>query len=106
MTKFFSLFAVASLALTGSATAAPDQQRFTHEGVTYVFTSTTTSDGATVLKGTAQPGDRPFTLSVRDGRVRGHAGGTPVSFRVAESRGASDGARVQSTATVLASTAN
>ncbi|MHA6722328.1 hypothetical protein [Sphingomonas sp. RS2018] len=106
MTKFFSLFAVASLALTGNAVAASDQQRFTHEGVTYVFTSTKTNDGATVLTGRSQPGDLPFRLSVRDGRVRGHAGGTPVSFRVADSRGASNGARVQSTTAVLASTAN
>jgi hypothetical protein len=72
------LFAAALVsAVAGPALA--QERSFTHEGVTYTYTSTRLGD-ARVLEGKVARGDR-FRFVVRDGWVHGRVGTTPVSFR-------------------------
>ena len=79
MTKLFSAIALAAtVAMPAFAEEAPNRN-FTRDGITYVYTATTTGD-ATVLAGRAYPADVPFKLTVRGKRVIGRADGVPVSF--------------------------
>ncbi|MEN2785697.1 hypothetical protein ACFOKI_11200 [Sphingomonas qilianensis] len=96
MTKFLTAALLAAIAIPAVASAEEAPQRsFTRDGQTFVYTSVV-KDDKTVLSGHAYPSGRDFTLSVRGKRVRGYAGGVPVSF-VAES------ALPRSTGTALAS---
>jgi len=80
--------ALLSLAFALTATAAapafaeaevPQKVQFTHEGVTYVYTTTKVGE-STIYKGYATPG-YPFYLVSRKGQVTGKANGTNVSFK-------------------------
>ncbi len=91
MRKTLTLLATAAAALTstiGMAETAPKQ--FVHEGKTYVYT-TALKDGRTVIDGHRLPDRAPFHLVVRNNRVSGMSGGVPVSFPVAQAKGAASG---------------
>lgn len=78
MGKLFLL----ALSLTASAplfAGEVAEQRFTRDGVTYVYTQRDQGD-RTVLQGRALPGGSAFHLVVKNGRVVGTSGGIPVSF--------------------------
>ena len=77
MTKL--LIAAAAAAIAFAAPAFATERQFTHEGVTYVYTSTQTGKGL-VLEGKASQGGK-FRLVVKGDWVAGYVGGTPVSFR-------------------------
>jgi hypothetical protein len=77
-------FAVAAVAAT---TAHAGEERFTHEGRTYVYTSEAVN-GSTVITGRSYPGGEPFRYLVRGNRVRGETNGRPVAFRLSEAAGA------------------
>lgn len=82
--RTFFVAAAAFLTLAPIAAAAqPESHSFTRDGDTYVFVTDTRADGAQVIRG-RQVGGASFRLVVADGRVRGTAGGRPVSFRVGE----------------------
>jgi hypothetical protein len=72
------LFAASALSLTLAAPALADDRQFTHEGVTFTYSTEKTSHGQ-ILVGKSSQGGR-FKLQVKDGWVRGHFDGTPVSF--------------------------
>ncbi|HVJ01468.1 MAG TPA: hypothetical protein VM662_04750 [Sphingomonas sp.] len=74
-----SFFAAAAALLTFTTPALANERSFTHEGVTYAYTSTL-KDGARILEGKSSAGDR-FRLVVRNGWVSGYAANTRVSFR-------------------------
>lgn len=95
MTKFLSLLAVPALTLIATAAAASEPTKsFKHEGVTYIYEATPGADGSTVLTGHALPRGEKFRLVVRNGQVTGQANRQPVSFSVAGTRGAAQGAVV------------
>lgn len=80
MTKFLAAVALlATVAVPAIAKDAPAQRSFSRNGQTYVYTATDKGD-KTVLAGRAYPSGRDFLLTVRGNRVRGFAGGVPVSF--------------------------
>jgi hypothetical protein len=81
VTKFLVTAATLALAFAAPAVARDNIRTFTHEGVTYSYTSTRTDD-TLVLEGFARPVGGRFRLVVRDGRVTGHVGGARVSFLV------------------------
>jgi hypothetical protein len=76
MTKF--LFAAAAATLAFASPALAGERQFSHQGVTYTYTTEIAGKGR-VLKGTASKGGR-FELFVQDGWVRGNVDGTRVSF--------------------------
>ncbi|KQM67714.1 hypothetical protein ASE75_01995 [Sphingomonas sp. Leaf17] len=96
MRKTLTLLATAAAALTstiGMAQSTSDQtapKQFVHEGKTYVYT-TAMKDGRTVIDGHRLPDRAPFHLVVRNNRVSGMSGGIPVSFPVAQAKGAASG---------------
>lgn len=95
MIKLLSILAVPAVALTATAaTAGEPVKSFTHNGVTYVYDASAAADGSTVLTGRALPSGEAFRLVVKDGRVSGQANRHAVSFSVAGSRGAANGAVV------------
>lgn len=79
MTKLLIAAAAAAIAFAAPATAAPKERVFTHEGITYAYTSEPKGD-AVVLEGTASKGGK-FRLVVKGDWVDGYAGGARVSFR-------------------------
>ncbi|MBO9714326.1 hypothetical protein [Sphingomonas sp.] len=82
MTRYFLGAAAAlSLAIAAPALAGDDVHSFTHEGITYSYT-TTKVDNVVVLEGTARPIGGKFHLEVRNGRVTGFVGNARVSFLV------------------------
>lgn len=91
MRKILILLATASAALTSTIGMAQDgQKQFVHEGKTYTYTSTF-KDGRTVIEGHRLPDGEPFHLVVRNKRVSGTSAGVPVSFPVAQAKGAASG---------------
>lgn len=95
-TKFFSAaVALAGLISTAAAAAGPEQ-RFVHDGATYVY-STTEKGDTTVINGRRLPDGSSFRYVVRNGRVTGSNAGQPVNFAVANARGASRTASVTAT---------
>jgi len=91
MTKSIRILAAAAVIALGASSAIAgtpaQQQRFAHDGQTYIYTSTL-KNGRTVLEGRAYPSGSAFRLIVRGDKVSGNAGGSPVAFDVAEARGA------------------
>ena len=77
MTKL--LIAAAAATIVFAAPAFAKDRVFTHEGVTYAYTSTQSGDGL-VLEGKASQGGK-FRLVVKGDWVNGYAGGARVSFR-------------------------
>jgi hypothetical protein len=88
MRKTFTIVAAVAAALTSTiGMAAENTQRFTHDGMTYVYTSK--QDGKRqVIDGRRFPSGSAFHLVVRDNRVSGMSGGVPVEFPLAAARGA------------------
>jgi hypothetical protein len=84
------LAATALTALTATIGMAREpEQRFTYEGKTYTYTSTTAAGGRQIIEGHRLSDNTRFRLIVRGDRVTGMSGNTPVSFNIAEARGAS-----------------
>lgn len=83
------VLAAATLAAAAPALAKdPAQERFVHEGYTYVYSVKPAKDGK-VISGTRYPGATAFNLKVAGEKVRGTSGGSTVAFNVADARGAS-----------------
>lgn len=78
MGKLF-LLALSLTASTPLFAGEAAQQRFTRDGVTYVYTQRAQGD-RTVLEGRTLPGGSAFRLIVQNGRVSGVSGGIPVAF--------------------------
>ncbi|KQU62159.1 hypothetical protein ASG67_03275 [Sphingomonas sp. Leaf339] len=88
-----AIFLTASAIIFTAATpvsAAEGEQSFQHEGYTYVY-KTSDDNGRKVISGHRLPGNAPFRLVVKDGRVTGTSGNTNVAFRTSEARGAAGG---------------
>ncbi len=84
MTRFLIAAVAAVVAFAAPATAK--ERVFTHEGVTYAYTSTPGKAGL-VLEGTASTGGK-FRFVVKGDWVQGYAGGARVSFRTPKREGA------------------
>jgi hypothetical protein len=88
MTRFLPIaLTAATLVLGATAATAGEPATFKLDGRTYTYTTTTTKDGAVVFTGQAEPGN-DFRFVVRGNQVTGEVDNAPVSFTVAESRGA------------------
>ena len=61
--------------------AQPTTERFTRDGVTYVYTVTPAGADRRVIEGHSTPGPAGFRLVVSGDRVEGTFGGQPVAFR-------------------------
>ena len=104
MIKLFTILATPALLLTATAGIAAEPTRsFTHDGMTYVYDAIPQDDGGMVLAGVVRETGAKFRLKVENGQVRGHADRNPVSFSVAGTRGAAQGA-VAATPAVIAAT--
>ncbi|SEL43854.1 hypothetical protein SAMN05216382_2052 [Sphingomonas palmae] len=78
---FIAAAAATALISTVGIAAEPAQQRFTHEGRTYVYTQTARENGKTLIEGHEVDSHEKFRLLVDGDRVRGTSNGYPVSFR-------------------------
>ena len=88
MRKTILILAAAIAAIpTVGAIAAEGEQRFVHEGQTYVYTRST-ENGNPVIQGRRYPGGEPFRFVVKGHRVTGTTGTTQVAFTTDEARGA------------------
>ena len=88
--RMLSKIVLAAAAVAAAAPALakdPAQERFVHEGYTYVYTVKPTKAGK-VISGTRYPGASVFNLKVAGEKVRGTSGGSAVAFNVTEARGA------------------
>ncbi|KQN07176.1 MULTISPECIES: hypothetical protein [unclassified Sphingomonas] len=65
-------------------TFAAQANEIERNGYTFDYTSTTTTDGATVLAGTIKNSGEPFRFVVRDRLVTGNVDGREVRFRIAK----------------------
>ena len=88
MRKTVTIVAAVAAALTSTIGMAADgKQRFTHDGMTYVYTSKQAGDRQ-IIDGRRYPSGAGFHLVVRKDRVSGVSGGVPVAFTLADARGA------------------
>jgi hypothetical protein len=62
------------------AAQADEQKTFQHQRDTYVYKIADGQNGATIITGRRAGGEH-FRLVVKNQRVTGNVGGTPVSFR-------------------------
>ena len=85
MTKLL-IAAAAATTIAFAAPATARERTFTHEGVTYSYTSTPSAEGV-VLEGKASTGGK-FRFVVKGDWVSGYAGGARVSFRAPKRDGA------------------
>lgn len=84
--KSFQIAAAAALiAVPAMAQAEEAGAKFTHEGVTYVYT-TQVSGGERVIKGSAFNGKAPFELHVRGRYVTGTFNHQAVEFTQSEAK--------------------
>lgn len=84
--KSFQIAAAAALIAVPALAQAEDAgAKFTHEGVTYVYT-TQVANGERVIKGSAFNGKAPFELHVRGRYVTGTFNSQPVEFTQAEAK--------------------
>lgn len=89
--RFTTLFTAAvALTVSTAAFARDGERQFTHQGITYVYT-TAVEGGRTVITGRQLPSGDAFRLVVDGQRVTGVAGGQPVAFRTSSARGAAAG---------------
>lgn len=96
MRKTIAITAAAVAALTSTiGMAAEAKQRFTHNGLTYVYTTKQHGDRQ-IIDGRRFPSGAAFHLVVRQGRVSGISGGVPVAFALADARGATGSVEVAS----------
>ena len=75
------LLAAAALFAPGIVLAQEVERRFTHRGVTYVYTVASDAKGRQVIEGYSQPGGSRYRLVVNGKRVEGVSGGQAVAFR-------------------------
>lgn len=86
--KSFQIAAAAALIAAPALAHAEDAgAQFTHEGVTYTYT-TENAKGERVIRGTAFNGKAPFELHVRGRYVTGSFNHQPVEFTQAEAKAA------------------
>lgn len=78
---FIAAAAASALISTVGIAAEPAQQRFTHEGRTYVYTQTARDNGKTLIEGHEVDSHEKFRLLIDGDQVRGTSNGYPVSFR-------------------------
>ena len=94
--RMLSKIAISSLSLVtafSASAAMAETEQFDHEGFHYSYT--VTEKGETkVISGVRGPGNVPFHLTVRNGRVKGVSGGVPVSFNIEDARGATAGDKI------------
>ena len=84
--KSFQIAAAAALiAAPALAHADETKAQFTHEGVTYAYT-TQVANGERVIRGSAFNGKAPFELHVRGRYVTGTFNNQPVEFTQAEAK--------------------
>jgi len=84
--KSFQIAAVAALIAAPALAHAEDaSQQFTHQGVTYQYT-TQVANGERVIKGSAFNGKAPFELHVRGRYVTGSFNNQVVEFTQAEAK--------------------
>ncbi|OYU37189.1 hypothetical protein [Novosphingobium sp. PASSN1] len=84
--KSFQIAAAAALiAAPAFAQAEEAKAQFSHEGVTYTYT-TQVSGGERVIRGSAFNGKAPFELHVRGRYVTGTFNNQPVDFTQAEAK--------------------
>lgn len=96
MRKSVTLAAAVVAALTSTiGMAAETEQRFKHNGLTYVYTTKQAGDRQ-VIDGRRFPSGSAFHLVVRGNRVSGVSGGVPVDFALEEARGATGSVEVAS----------
>lgn len=95
MRKTITIVAAAAAALTSTIGMAAErvEQRFVHEGRTYVFTTRQVGDRQ-VIDGRNYPHGSTFHLVVRGDTVSGMSGGVPVSFKTRAATGAAAGIQV------------
>lgn len=86
MRKFtmFAAAAAAALISTVGMAAERNEQSFTRDGHTYVYTTAARTDGRTLIEGREVGSAQRFRLLVKNGRVTGHANGYPVAFRASD----------------------
>ncbi len=65
-------------------TFAAQANEIERDGYTFDYTSSVTTDGATVLTGTIKNSGEPFRFVVRDRLVTGNVDGREVRFRIAK----------------------
>lgn len=82
MPKLVTLLALAAVALPAASLARGAEQRFTRNGVTYVYTVAPAKGGRQIVEGRRLPSGSAFRLVVSGNRVDGVSGGQPVAFRV------------------------
>lgn len=82
MSKFSLSLVAASLLIAPAAHAAEDTS-FTHDGVTYSYT-TEVKGNEKIVRGTAYAGNVPFELHIRKKTVTGTFNNRPVDFSVSE----------------------
>lgn len=81
MRTFYKLMAAAALFAPSIVLAQGAEHRFTHQGVTFVYTVTPDAHGRQVIAGRRTTDGSAFRLVVAGERVDGVSGGQPVSFR-------------------------
>lgn len=67
--------------VTPAFAADPAEQRFEHEGITYVY-SVAAEGERQIITGRYYPTGARFRLTVSDGRVTGRMNGTAINFRL------------------------
>ena len=88
------LIALSAIGVASAAqAAAPKQDSFDQDGYTYVYTVTADAKGETIT-GVRYPDATPFTLKVKGSQVDGETNGQPVSFAVADAKGAAKDAEI------------
>lgn len=84
--KSFQIAAAAALIAAPALAHAEDSAaKFTHQGVTYTYTSEV-ANGERVIRGTAFDGKAPFELHVRGRYVTGTFNNQAVEFTKAEAK--------------------
>lgn len=87
LSKFIVAGALSAIAATAAQAEDTAEQRFTHEGYTYVYEVKDTKTGK-LISGRRYPDSVAFNLAVKNGKVSGVSGGQQVNFRVEDARGA------------------
>ena len=82
MPKLVTILALAAIALPSGVSARGTEQRFTRNGVTYIYTVAPARGGRQVIEGRRLPSGSAFRLVVTGNRVDGTSGGQPVAFQL------------------------
>lgn len=82
MPKLVTILALAAVALPSGVLARGAEQRFTRNGVTYIYTVAPAKGGRQIVEGRRLPSGSAFRLVVTGNRVDGISGGQPVAFQL------------------------